>query len=287
MFGNIKALTGKRVYGSGGYAPNRGRVSAMGNQGYVRRSLTQQTRAANMHGSEGYQVGATRFGNDGQSDTRSGLAQAALGRMVQTPGTKPIRPGQFPAPNPPMNQTPGTKPNRPGGRHGGQGNGRHPGRVIIGKNGQMRLPYDGDYSDQVMADLADFNDQLQQLQIGSQQQSAAYSQGLRDEGQAFGQQKIGDLGTNSGAGMAFSSRYATDVANTAQTHQGNVNALTMQNDQYNQQVAAQRAAIQDQFNRELQAAALQRARTAGTKAGSLGYGHGRNRNHKGHKGKGK
>lgn len=257
MFGNA----GKTVYGSGSFAPTRGAVSAQGAQGYLKRNLTQRVQKNNFgrpgfNGVEGQRVGAMRVGNDGQSDTRSGVAQAGLNRMgqnMQAPDNRPKPPGQ----------------RRP---RGGTGGGKPVPHVTINKTGQIKLPYDAGYSDDIYNSLADFNDQLMQLQIASQQQASGFGRDMRDENQGFQQQQMRDLNTDAGAGMAFSSRYATDVGNTADMHQNNVNDLTSQNTQFNQQVAAQRAAIQDAFNQQLQAAAQNRSRSLYDRAGSLGFG---------------
>jgi hypothetical protein len=277
MFGQQQASTGKTVYGNGSFAPNRGQVSAQGAQGYLKRSLNNkrpqfQTPGINpggFNGNEGRRVGAMRIGNDGQSDTRGGVAQAAMQRAQsmmhpgQTPGTKPT---------PPIFNHEGPKPPVPPGSNGG---GQQVPQVKIGDNGQIELPYDSGYSQQVYGDLADFNNQLMGLQQGQQQQALQYQQGLRDENQGFQHQQIQDLGSNAGAGTAFSSRYATDVGNTFGSHQNAVNGLDSANNLYNQQVTAQRANIQDNFNQELQAAAAARAANADSKAGTLGYGDGK------------
>lgn len=282
MYGAQQSLTGKRVYGSGSFAPTRGQVSAQGAQGYLRRNLAQRAKKAIMprpgfNGIEGNRVGAMRIGADGKSDTRSGVASAALARLKQTPGTKPGLPGGH-------GQTPGINPTGPGGgpmhdggpvttTPGSGGNGGNtPPTVTINQSGQMELPYDSQYSAELYSSLNDFNNQLMQLQIAQQQQQAQYAQQMRDEGIAYGQQQISDLATNAGAGTAFSSRYATDVGHTSGQHQNNVSDLTGGNAQYAQQVAAQKAAIQDAFNQQLQQAAAERASNAAADAGNLGYG---------------
>ena len=64
---------GKKVYAQGSFAPTRGTVDP---QGYIQRELAKQQSVSSIG----------RY--DGQSDTRSGLAQAALQRM------KAVAPGQ-------------------------------------------------------------------------------------------------------------------------------------------------------------------------------------------------
>jgi hypothetical protein len=81
-----------------------------------------------------------------------------------------------------------------------------------------------------------------------------------------------DLNGAAGNGMAYSSQYARAVGQTSGAHQNTINDLNSANSLYAQQVAAQKASIQDNFNQELQAAAQQRARNAYTQAGSLGFG---------------
>lgn len=278
MFSPNQAQTGKRVYASGGFAPNRGRVSAQGNQGYVRRSLTQQTRQANMHGNEGQAVGATRFGNDGRSDTRSGLARAALNRGAQhqNAGRAPVGQGPAHGGGGGMGHGGGGQHHGGGGQHQGNGggNGGNAGtpvpRVTIGANGQMQLPYDSSYGQGLYTSLGTFNDSLMALQGQDQQQAAQYGQAVRDENLGYQQQKISDLAGNAGRGMAFTSKYATDVGQTASGHNTAIQDLDAGNAQYLAQSATQRQSYQDQFNQQLAAAASDHAKTASDSGRHIG-----------------
>lgn len=64
MNSRITNSVGKRVYRGGSFAPNRGKVNP---GGYIKREVRKR--------------GVSQIGGDGMSDTRSGLAKAALARM--------------------------------------------------------------------------------------------------------------------------------------------------------------------------------------------------------------
>ena len=70
-----KLAAGRKVYGQGSYAPTRGQVSAAGAQGYLQREINKPKKLY---------PGVSTFGNDGQSDTRSGIVAQALARRQST-----------------------------------------------------------------------------------------------------------------------------------------------------------------------------------------------------------
>lgn len=72
-------MTGKTVFGNGSYAPTRGTNNPAG---YIKRDI-------NKSGPFG---GVSRFGSTGRSETRSGLAKAALARQeTNDPQSVPLR----------------------------------------------------------------------------------------------------------------------------------------------------------------------------------------------------
>ena len=69
MVSQPQASRGRTVYSGGSFAPTKGPVSAQGAQGYIQRSIRQ--------GNAGLWGGSSKWGRDGKSDTRSGVAPVA------------------------------------------------------------------------------------------------------------------------------------------------------------------------------------------------------------------
>src|SRR5690349_5234025 len=135
-----KFAAGRKVYGQGATSPTRGTVDP---SGYIKRELARQSN----------QQGVSRIGNDGKSDTRSGIAHNAIknnlgnnvGRSPQSTvrnpnGPKRDMPKFMPRSTPAAVSSPGASPV-----------GAAPQSTVqVAPNGQLQLPYDSEYFGQVL-----------------------------------------------------------------------------------------------------------------------------------------
>ena len=265
-FGNYSQ--GRTVYGSGSYAPTRGPVSPAGAQGYLKREMRKG-------GNVGLFGGVSRLGRDGQSDTRSGMAAAAMQRQDRWagkeggPGFNPNsthkggKTGITPAQTRPHTIAPPitpqqTQPVTP--------------TVTVNAAGTLELPYNQQYSEDVLAGLADTNQALLALQQQQQQQALAYAEQQRQEGINYTNQQRGTLNDNAARGVAFSSGYGVAVGNDANNHNNMLNQLAQDNANKNAEFEFNRTTIMNAFKDSLRQAAQQYGNELNDDAGSLGYG---------------
>ncbi len=264
MLSTNQALRGRNVYGNGSFAPNTGRVSGQGTMGYVAREQRRQN-------------GLSQRGNDGQSDTRSGLAAQAMGRQQsfnrpgQQQNNRPNNASWKPGKNN-NHWQPGANASQPNGAASGQSAGTVPATVTINDAGTLELPYDQEWSMDLIGATGDYNSQLLELQAAQQQQAMEYQRGKSDLAKAYESTQRDTLNTGAGTGAAFSSAYGVAVGRNALDNQNANNDLDTQNSLFQQNTNAQRLAIQNAFNQLLQQAAAERAAAAAEQAGSLGYG---------------
>lgn len=258
-----QALAGKKVYGQGSFAPTKGRVSANGMQGYLQRSQRLG--------------GVRKVGGDGQSDTRSGLAQMAMQRREMAGGKRPNQ--SFQAPNnqrlkPPTK--PGGGPSLVGGgaasATAAQSSGSNVPQVTVNNNGQLELPYNPAWSQELLQQMGQYNSDLAALQGEQQQEGLAYGQATRQAGEDYTGQKRTTLNTNAGAGTAFSSAYGVQASNDAGNYQNTINEMLAQHDASNTAFDTERTAIINAFKQQMQQSALAYAEQTAQKAGTLGYG---------------
>jgi hypothetical protein len=254
-------LRGKPVYGQGSFAPNRGQVSAQGAQGYLQRELNK--RGTNNGGPSRFapHPGVSRFGQDGQSDTRSGAAASMLKQGL----------GNRPGPNDPL------EPNRPKDPLNPDSGPKQPGippppTVTINEAGQLELPYTDNWSEQLLTGLRDMNTNLLELQMGQQEQDLEFSKLNREADSLYGTAKATTLNQNAAAGMAFSSQYGTAVGRNATEYNNQKQDLLAQDSLFDQQVNAERMMIQNAFQDMLRTEVLNKAEEDAENAGSLGYG---------------
>jgi hypothetical protein len=262
------AARGRPVYGGGTYAPNVGSVSANGAKGYLQRELKKRNR------------GASVLGRDGKSDTRSGVAKAALARSAPikpannkswskaptSPGIKtdtsdptrpitdkPIKPtgGGKPAPTPPEPTTP---------------------TVVVNDTGQLELPFDQQFSSEVLAALEQYNSELLDLQFDQQTTDLAYQQDRRNAGLEYEDLQRSTLSDNAARGTAFSSGYGLATANNARTYQNKMNDLDASYSLFGKDNELRRAGIISAFQRMLSQSALDYGNDLSEDAGNLGYG---------------
>lgn len=261
---------GRVAYGSGSYAPTRGQVSAQGAQGYLKRELRKNTKQ-----------GVSSYGGDGMSDTRSGVAAAAL-RLKNKGGASwgATNSGKPQTPNPgrtyelPDESGMGDwRKDQPGGGTPatGGGNPETP-NVQIGANGQLELPYNANWNSTVLSSLGDYNSQLLDLQTQRQQQALDFMNQNRQADQDYTNLKRDTLSQSAGAGTAFSSGYGLAVGNNANAYNTFKNQLASQNALANNSFDLQQSSIVDNFNNILRQGALGLADETAQNAGSLGFG---------------
>jgi len=279
-----QALGGRKVYGQGSYAPTRGQVDP---RGYIKREIKKKGLNRGKH--LGWYKTPSRFGPDGQSDTRSGLAQNALqsasGQASGGAGAWP----QVAQPN--SGSATGTQPHNPLEPHSGQASGsggrtpyQNEGRPIAGSapaiptvqinaNGQLDLPYNQEFSEGVLQMKDEVNSQLMELQRASQNEALQYAMAQRAAEQQFGGLQRQTLNDNAARGTAFSSGYGLAVGNNAADFNNAQNDMLAQHNLFGQQVSEQRtamaAAFQDYIRRAVQSMGHE---LGSTQAGTLGFG---------------
>lgn len=258
-----KAQTGSRVYGGTSTSPNRGQVSAKGAQGYLQREMRNRN-----------QGGVVRpVGNDGKSDSRSGVAQRALnsnlggrpqgtnfGQVKQQGGVRSGLPNKNPAQTSQPVQPVGAAEPSP------------PVQVKVNDQGLLELPYSQNMSAGALQALKDSNDELLALQQEEQALQQEVQQGRRDADIQYGQLKTQTLAGNASGGTAFSSMYGKAVGDNANAYSNTLADLSKRESDFNQNASARRAAIQNSLSQQLAQFAQENAVELGDEAGTLGYG---------------
>ena len=265
MVNTPTALKGRNVYGSGSYAPTKGRVSAAGAQGYLQRSIRNGTGVTPLGG-------VRRVGSDGQSDTRSGVAASANARRQAQAGKS--------AQNAYSNQ--GRQPGKGGVNHAAQVAQQQAQQaamtqsatpsVTVNANGQLELPYSQEWSAEILQGMGDYNQELAALQGDQQQEGLEYNQSVRNEGINYTNAARTSLNTSAGGGTAFSSAYGVQASNDANAHQNQLNDLLAQQQAQHTAVETQKTALVSAFKDMLRQGALGNADTLAQSAGTLGYG---------------
>lgn len=259
-----KAQTGARVYAGARTAPNKGPVSAAGAQGYLKRELAKKN-------------GARPVGGDGKSDSRSGVASAALGRMLGNNGPRGQAQGRGPnrgqnsilGPQASAPPPPAANSNSPSGL---------PAPMIpqvqINANGILELPYNQNLSAEGLAAVEESNQGLLDLNSQEQQIALEAAQGRRDAEIAFGQMNQQNLSGNAAGGTAFSSKYGKAVSDTATSYTNTLSDISNRESQTKADIANRRAAIQASLNQQLAQAAQSYANDMNEDAGDYGFGQG-------------
>lgn len=266
-----RLAAGKKVYGNGSYRPTAGAVKPAG---YIAREMRNQARKRSV----------SQTGRDGQSDTRSGLAQAAMARAkaVAAPAPAPVAPKPMgmaptsaPAPTPPV-QRPGepytettNQSQAPGVRTFASA---PPPTIQINPNGTLDLPYDIQASADLLAQKEAANQALLDLQSSEQQQALDFTTNRRDLDIDYEGLRREALNRAGGSGTAFSSGYGVAVGNNARDYNNVLNDLIAGNNSFQQDAAKQRNSIVTNFNDFVRKEALDRAARLAEQAGKLGYG---------------
>jgi hypothetical protein len=286
-----QAQTGSRVYNGAGTAPNRGRVSAQGAQGYIQRELNKnnQQNAARQGGRP-----VNQRGPDGKSDSRSTTAAAALSRrnskgLKTGPG---IGPGTFNQGNT-FKPGPGVGKGKKKGPTGtfkpGPGVGGGPEKpdttpdIKVKDNGSLQLPYDSEYASMALQAEQEYQNTVNDL---TTQEGAADNQDLLAKqalAKQFGIDSLGTLNANASRGTAFSSAYGTQAAAVGSQYAADQSNIT--------QTAADREALYNTAmqnalgnkNTTMEQALLAFQERLNENAGSLGYGNQRTKTPKNRK----
>lgn len=279
MPGFMQNLQGRRVYGSGSYAPTRGQVSAQGMQGYLRRELRGNN--------QGMYGGVSRFGRDGRSDTRSGAAKSALMRQGQF-GNKWSGKEGVTGPGGINWKNRGRKPNAqarqaqqiqaslsegpPVGSASAAPSPSATPSVTVNDAGILELPYSPAWGQDVMGGLEDTNAALLALQQQQQQQALQYEADKRQAGIDYTNIQRDTLNDNAARGVAFSSGYGVAVGRDANDYNNLTNALALANSQANAGFDFERTAIINAFKEQLRQGSLDYADSLVEGAGTFGYG---------------
>lgn len=262
---------GRPVYPGGSFAPNRGQVSAQGAQGYLQRELKK-----------GPYGGVSQVGSDGRSDTRSGVAASALQR--RRPGGKPQGPGGRPqGSNPPASTVSGVMPHPstqqplPSNNNGGSQQPQvpqapQPPQVVITPTGQLELPTTGQFSQDVLAALDQYNSDLIGLNMDEQSEGMEYTKNRRDTDIKYDDTKRSTLSNNASRGTAFSSGYGVAVSRNARDYQNMINDQDTKHNLFNQMSSLKRSSILTAFQRMLAQSAMNNANDLSGDAGNLGLG---------------
>lgn len=146
--------------------------------------------------------------------------------------------------------------------------------VEINSNGQLDLPYNANYSWEVLDAQQEANKSLLSLQQQQQQGEADYQSGTRDLDRQYGEVNRDTLNHDAGKGLAYTSVYGNHVANNATDYNNQRTDLDTQHNQGLQNAASSRMQIQNGMNDMLRQSALVNAQQQAAQAGTLGYGKG-------------
>lgn len=241
-----KAQTGARVYRGVGQSPNMGQVSAKGAQGYIQREQRKN--------------GPVRpIGRDGKSNSRSGVAAAALKRQGKTATVrgsngKPAGNGSKPVAGAPVGAPAAPPP-----------------QVRVSDTGLLELPYDQNFAADQYASIEEANQALLDLQMEEQQNNLEYAQATQQAGTEHEMNKKNTLSGAGGSGTVFSSQYGNQVATNATNYTNRLSELTNKNAQFKSEAALRRAGIESSLARQLAEATQGYGDELGEDAGELGY----------------
>lgn len=164
---------------------------------------------------------------------------------------------------PPVGGQPGPAPVQP-----------KPPSVPVNNNGQLDLPFDFDFAmDQLMANQ-DLQRGILDINRGRQDWALEYMRQKRDAGQNFEKAQRHNLNDASGRGMAFSSLYGHQTAETANAFNKFMTDLDTDNMLTNQRFSEEEAGAFKRYNEYLQLLAARNAQRLERGAGDLGFGQG-------------
>lgn len=223
-------LVGKRVYNNSSYAPSQGTVNP---QGYIQREINNPNSSDNNQGVYG---GVSQTGNDGQSDTRSGLAAQALRRQFnnedsassQASGQTREQSSYVPT---------AYNPNLP--------------EVQITPLGQLKIPFNFKYASSVLNEKQKADASLMKLQQDRQNDLRQYLTSYRDSNKNYGIAQLGSLNNAASTGTVFSSGFGKRIADDATTFNNQITGLDMSEADSRNSANSSRASINDAFKSAL------------------------------------
>lgn len=257
---------GKPVYGSGSYAPTRGPVSAAGSMGYVQREMQKNA--------------VSKTGNDGQSDSRSGLAAAALSRSAvnAAPAAVTQKTSTTPAASAPKTTLQSNAPAAPSAPAAAVASapqtsaptGTPATDVQVNSLGQLQLPYSANWGAEVLAALEQGNADILQMQLDSQKESQQFADDSRNLDKMYASDQASDSNISAARGLTKTSAYAKEITDSASEYSNQKNSLTSNHGLFQQGLISKRNQIQSNFDRTLSKGALSLADEQAQQAGSLG-----------------
>lgn len=232
-------------------------------------------------------------GRDGESDSRSGVAAAALSRMQgmgsQSPPrnlqAQPVRgggkrmpprlPGRQPAPGrgqPPVNHM--TRNQALNWSQQNRNVRQDMPTVRVTRDGIIQLPYSEQWGQTQYDAVNQANAGLLGLKTAGDQQALEFQNAQRQAGLDYDTQKSQTLSSNAASGTAFSSQYGTAVANNARDYANQQGELHSRNTAFLQNQSLQRQAIANALSQQLGQGVRGISKEFDEKAGDLGYGRG-------------
>ncbi len=261
MFNRLAA--GKKVYGQGSYAPTKGQVSP---QGYIQREIKKRNQQALSQ-----RGGVSRVGNDGQSDTRSGVAKNMLdsrGRQAVVRGG-PVRQSPLAAPTGPTRVGPVKSPVKAPAVSSTQS---FTPAINITPTGALELPYGSEFANQVLDAQMSYDADMLDLQQQQQKNELDYQSGTRNLNESYKGRQADTLNNNAAAGTAFSSAYGVGVNEDARNFNNMKNELDTGYNAFNTNATGRRNQNLANFNSFIQRAMAGYADSLASDAGNLGFG---------------
>jgi len=256
-----RLAAGKKVYRNGSHAPTRGRNKP---KGYIKREQRKKkqhrsglAKAALRRMRKRDKANGPKYGPKGhllkkyRKPKKKAVAKKPVAKKAATP---PPRVGSPPVVTPP-------EPPAPANPY-----------IEINANGQLDLPYNEQYSWDVLDQTQAMNKSLLDLQQSQQSQQNEYNIGLRDLGKQQEESQLNTLNNASSRGLAQSSMYGKDVAESSTEFNNARTDLDTANNAFQQNAQLSRMTIQNQFNDMLRQSGLKNAEAQAGNAGNLGYG---------------
>lgn len=243
---------GNKQYGlAGSRRPTAGPVNP---SGYIQRELARRSN----------QQGVSKVGRDGQSDTRSGLAHNAIkNNLGNNIGRGPA------APNPPRSpNAPKAKSNLPsfGMTRNGQQQAINPAAAVrpqaaaappatpVTASGQLQIPYDSEYYDQVLNAQQNFDAEMMGIGFEEQDHALALQQFIRELEEGYVDRKRGTLNNAGASGMLQSSLHSTGINEDAREYTQAKTDSEMEDVNRRNQWATRKTGAQNFFNQNVQRA---------------------------------
>ncbi len=244
-------LRGRPVYGNGSYAPNRGQVSANGAQGYIRREIAKQNKTVQQG-----PYSTQPVGRDGQSDRRSGVAQAAMGRPAPRTKAASVRA------NPSMGGTGGGRTASsaaPAAASAPASYTPNTTQMVVSPTGSLSISVNSQLAPDVASAYEEYLNNLNAQDEEDRQNALDYQENLRQANETYAGQQRSTLNNSASRGVAYSSAYSTAVERDSSDYNNGVNYLNQLNSNNQTNSNNRRALYQQAFDRRLAAITSQSA----------------------------